>query len=281
MPKLSDRKDDQRFFAMFVGRHHSGKTVAEASFPKPLHIEDFDGRVDGAQVPWLSMEGITYDYWQPKQPNLIGKLNEKFDNMLTAAQIQTPGSVIQLPKTHVTDSITNQSHAFLSQAVSLTHMREGDDGKRKKAGRWLGPVQMAGPEDFGMQSSAMYDYVGFLKSLPIQNVILSAHLVDMYGFQKDEDDDDMPYAPKVVVGQKLSITDKIGENIQTSFSHVFKFERDQAPKADKFFVTFRGGIACTSYDWLPYGRHDWTGKNFYEFMFSFRKDKANVAPPVK
>ncbi len=272
MPKLIDRRDDQRFFGMFVGRHHSGKTVAEASFPKPIDFEDFDGRIGGAQVPWLDQSGITYTYWPPKMPNLIGKLNEKLEGMLAASQIQTAGN-IQLPKTHVTDSITNQCGSFITQAIAITHV--GDNNQKR--GRWIGPVQMAGIEDYGLEAQGMGDYVSFLKSLPIQNVILSAHLIDQYGFQKDDDGEDMPYAPRVVTGQKLSIRDKVGENIQTHFDHIFKFERESTGKGDKFFVTFRGGIACTSYDWLPYGRQEWTKKPFYEFMMQFKKEKPNVA----
>jgi hypothetical protein len=279
MPKLIDRKDDQRFFAMFVGRHHSGKTVAEASFPKPIDFEDFDGRIGGASVPWLNLEGITYTYWPPKQPNLIGKLNEKLENMMGIAALQTQASAagLSLPKTHVTDSVTSQCFSFISQAIALTHMKEDDDkpGKKRKAGRWIGPVQMAGPEDYGLESQGMGDYVAFLKSLPIQNVILSAHLIDQYGFEKDEEGNDLVYEPRIVTGQKLSIRDKVGENIQIHFDHVFKFERVFQSGEDHFFVTFRGGIACTSYSWLPYGRHDWTKKPFYEFMMSFRdKEKA-------
>ena len=274
MPKLIDRQDGQRFFGMFVGRHHSGKTVAEASFPKPIDFEDFDGRIGGASVPFLDLKDITYTYWPPKMPNLIQKLNEKLDNMFAISQIQTSAAAgLRLPTTHVTDSITNQCFAFICQSISLTHMREDDNGKKRKSGRWIGPVGMAGPEDYGLESQGMGEYVAFLKSLPIQNVILSAHLVDQYGFDKDEDGDDLIYAPKVVVGQKLSIRDKIGENIQTSFDHIFKFERETDGKRDKFFVTFRGGIACTSYSWLPFGRQEWTDKNFYEFMMGFKKEK--------
>jgi hypothetical protein len=132
---------------------------------------------------------------------------------------------------------------------------------------------MAGIEDYGLESQGMSDYVAFLKSLPIQNVILSAHLIDQYGFAKDEDGDEMPYAPRVVVGQKLSIRDKIGETIQTHFDHIFKFERETTNKEDKFYVTFRGGIACTSYNWLPYGRQEWTKKPFYDFMMAFKEKK--------
>lgn len=274
MPKLIDRKDDQRFFAMFVGRHHSGKTVAEASFPKPIDFQDFDGRIAGAQVPWLDMKDISYTYWPPRQKNLIQDLNKYLEDLLALSQLQTPGGSIRLPKTHVTDSITNQCYSFICQAIGLTHTNENGSGKR---GRWIGPVQMAGIEDYGLEAQAVSDYVSFLKSLPIQNVIISAHLIDQYGFAKDEDGDDLPFAPKVVVGQKLSIRDKIGENIQTSFDHIFKFERETVGKEDKFYVTFRGGIACTSYSWLPFGRQEWTKRPFYEFMMSFKKEKIDVA----
>ena len=150
MPKLIDRRDDQRFFGMFVGRHHSGKTVAEASFPKPIDFEDFDGRIGGAQVPWLDQSGISYTYWPPKMPNMIGKLNEKLEGMLAASQIQTAGN-IQLPKTHVTDSITNQCYSFICQAIGLTHFQDSEK-KTGKRGRWIGPIQMAGIEDYGLES---------------------------------------------------------------------------------------------------------------------------------
>ncbi len=286
MPKLIDRQPEQRFFGLFVGRHHSGKTVAEASFPKPIEFEDFDGRIGGAQVPWLDLNDITYNYWAPKSPNLIQKINEHLEQMLAISQMQNSASNmgLKLPKTHVTDSITNQTYAFICQAIGLTHMREqaeeGKPSRKVKAGRWIGPVQMAGPEDYGMEAQATYDYISFLKSLPIQNVIISGHLIDEFGPARDDDGEILPYASKVVTGKKLSIRDKIGENVQTSFDHIFSFEREQGVKHDKFFVTFRGGIACTSYDWLPYGRQEWTGKNFYEFMMSF-KEKSSGGKKVQ
>lgn len=281
MPKLIDRVDTQRFFALFVGRHHSGKTVAEASFPKPLHFEDFDGRIGGAQVPFLDLSGITYDYWPPKSPDLIGRLNKKLEVMQAQGQLSM-GQISDLPKTHVTDSITNECYAFICQALPLTHMRkdEGQSGAGRKSGRWIGPIQMAGPEDYGLEAQATYDYIAFMKSLPIPNVIISAHNIEVYDFQKDEDGEPLPYAPKVVVGEKLSIRDKIGENIQTSFDHIFRFEKryDGVTRKDKYFVRFRGGIACTTYSWLPDGDVEWTGKNFYGMLMDYKKkseEKAN------
>lgn len=261
MPKLVDRIPENRFIGLFVGPSGAGKTVAELSFEKPLDVEDFDGRIGGGQVPWLDMTGITYDYYAPKDPQLITKLNNKLDNYLNAAKLIGASSVIQLPKTHVTDSITNQTFAFLCAALPLTH---GDVDKKRS--RWLGRVAMAGPEDYGFEAQAIYDYIAFLKSIPVRNVIVSAHFVDRYG----KSDPDNPFSESIVIGKKLSVRDKIGTNIQTSFDHIFEFERD----VDRFYVTFRGDLARTSYDWLPKGRHEWTRKPFYEWMMKFKE----VAP---
>ena len=73
------------------------------------------------------------------------------------------------------------------------------------------------------------------------------------------------------------LRDKIGENIKTHFDHIFKFERQTINGQDKFFVTFRGDIARTSYSQLPSGRQDITGKNFYEYLMKLVGRKSDVA----
>ena len=75
MPKLIDRVPENRFISLFVGRSGTGKTVAEASFPKPIDFEDFDGRIGGAQVPWLDLKDINYTYYPPKQEGIVKKIN--------------------------------------------------------------------------------------------------------------------------------------------------------------------------------------------------------------
>lgn len=258
MPQLDKRQQDQRFIGLFVSRSGCGKSVAAASFPKGVQFEDFDGRIGGAQVPWLDLSDIDYEYYPPKAPKLISKINDRLGTLLTAAQLQMPGQGgIRLPKTHVTDSLTNMTYAFVCQALPITH-------PDKAKGRWLGVTAMPGPQDFGLEAQATYDYIATLKSLPIPNIIVTAHWVDRYGKPEGSDNE---YAENVVIGKKLSVRDKIGENIQTHFDHIFEFERSER----KFFVTFRGKLARTSFDWLPDGPQDWTGKNFYEFMMGFKK----------
>lgn len=274
MPMLAERKQDQRFMSLFVGKSGTGKTVAEASFPKPIRFEDFDGRIGGAQVSWLDLKDIEYQYWAPKMEGIVTKLNTHLDTYLTAARIGKSSGIV-LPTTHCTDSITNLTYALLSAAIKLSHTRIDDKGKQTKAGKWFEAIAVEDPGDYKLEATGTYDYLSFLKSIPIPNVIISAHYVDRYGKPTDEAGEIInPYADSVIIGKKLSIRDKIGENIQTSFDHIFEFERE----VDKFYVKFRGELARTTFEWLPNGKQDWTGKNFYQFMMSFKpKGIQNVA----
>lgn len=272
MPKLADRVQENRFVALFVGRSGSGKTVAACSFDKPLQDEDFDGRIGGAQnLDWQNVDGISYDYYPPKDPNLITKINEKLDS-LTAQNIM--GNPI--PKTWVVDSVTNMTQTFVTQALSFTHQR-GGKGSGDKRGRYLGFLAMPGPEDYGFEAQFTYEYVGFVKSIPFQNIIFTAHLLQEWGKPKDDAGDPMPYEANIVIGEVLSCRPKIGENIQTSFDHIFRFERETVGREERYYVNFRGGIARTSYNWLPSGRQEWTKKNFKEFMYSFKPKEAATA----
>ena len=261
MPKASDLSPDSRFVGLFVGRSGSGKTVAACSFPGPIHVNDFDGRIRGILgAPWIDKSNITYDYFPPKGDGLIPEINKKLE------VIAIQGKVGQLTlKTLITDSLTSQNFAFLCQSIPLTH----NNGK----GKWLGPISMPGPEDYGLEAQACYDYMAYLKSIPIPNIITSAHIVDRYG----KADPTNAFSESIVIGSKLSVRDKIGENVQTHFDHVFFFEEIN----DKFYVTFHGsGIARTSYVGLPNGRFDITGKSFYEELMrltSTQKEKTNVA----
>jgi len=261
LPKLSDRTPGNRFIGLFVGRSGSGKTVAAASFPGMKHIMDFDGRIGGLDgVDFIKREEITYDYYIPRKQGLITEINNKLETLMTASSVGQP-----IPNTFITDSITSETYAFICQAIPLTHYTDGDKGKKRD--KWIGPIAMAGPSDYGLEAQATYDYISFLRSLPINNVIVSAHYVDRYG----KADPENPYSDSMVVGKKLSVRDKIGENIQIYFDHIFEFDRDVINGVERFYVTFRGDLARTSYSWLPPGRHEITGKNFYEFIQGLKK----------
>lgn len=260
MPSAENLTPDSRFFALFIGPKHSGKTVAACSVrsgsdtdnPGYVSVEDFDGRIRGILgAPWINKKNISYDFYPPKMPDLVGKIEAKFQGFMAAANMNQ-----HIPETEIIDSVTAECLAMIQQALPVTHAK-GSDGKQK--GKTLGGIWMPGPEDYGMEASATYSIMAFLRSIPIRNVIVTAHTVDRFGKANPDD----PYSESIVVGEKLSIRDKIGENIKIYFDHIFRFDRRIVGSEEHFYVKFRSDLACTSYAALPAGEIDITGKDFY------------------
>lgn len=260
MPLAINLTPEKRFFGLFVGEKSSGKTVAEASFTKPIDFLDFDGRIRGLLgAPWINLEGISHEYFPPKEPGLIERLDKKLELYNTMFKMGQP-----LPKTIVLDSLTSECAAFIMQSIPLTHM----GGK----GKVLGTLNMAGPEDYGFEATAAYNVMAFLKSIPVENIIMSAHIVPTFG----KADPSNPYSETVQVGEKLSVRDKIGANMQIHFDHVFRFGRRETAGRMQFYVKFWSEIACTSFPNMPMGEVDITGKNFYETMMSLVKSSQEA-----
>lgn len=259
--KASDLSPDFRFMGLFVGPKHAGKTVAAASFPQPSNFLDFDGRIRGLLgAPWINRDRITYDVFPPREEGLV----QRIDKLLSSQQILAGTGQFDI-QTEVLDSLTSETYAMLTQGIKTTHSPSSNEEKSR--GRFLGSVAMAGPEEYGFEAQTTYDILSALRTIPIPNVICTAHIVDKFGKENPND----KYSPTIIVGEKLSLRDKIGANIGIYFDHIFRFDREMVNGREKFTVQFRGDIACTSYSELPTGIHDITGRSFYEFMRSFFK----------
>lgn len=275
MPNFGSYVPEQRFIGLFVGPSGCGKTCAEVSFqradkPGWVHVMDFDMRIGGAQgATWLTSDqkkNINYDSYPPRDPELLTKVDSFLQNLQTSAKIRQP-----IPQTLIMDSLTSECFAVLAYAGPLTHT---DEQSGKKKGKWIGPIVMAGPEDYGVEATVTYSILSFMRSVPIPHVIVSAHIIPVYGKSNPDD----KYSASEIIGEKLSVRDKIGANTMIYFDHVFRFDKKMVGREEHYFVTFRSELARTSFPWLPVGEHDWTGKNFYEFMYSFKpKEQTTLA----
>ena len=272
MPQASNLTNESRFMAMFVGPKHSGKTVAACSWISPastkrIKVLDGDGRIRGLLgAPWIDRARVDYDYYPARVANnksFFERINGDLDAML----VEVTNGKCQY-ETYVADSATSFCKNLIIDALPLTH--EGNKGKR------LGTMNMAGPGDYGFESTGMDAYLSFLRSLPL-NVIMTGHIVDKYDKPTITDERGRtykdPYAESVVVGQKLSLRDKIAANITIYFDHIFEFSRQMVGAEEKFFVEYVSDIACTSFPNLGPGRHDITGKNFYEYTMGLVNKK--------
>jgi len=269
MPNIRDITPEQRFLGLFVGRSGGGKSVAAYSFPKPLKVFDLDGRIRGGiAVPWNAGTDIDYEYYPPMVPGkskdtqgalaTYQKLNTAFETLLTEAQ-----SGFCKYKTIVLDSITWMNIDLLLDAIPMTHEARG-------GGKKLGTMNMAGPEDYGFQATGTYQVLAFLKSLRIPNIIVTAHIVNKWGKPPG---DDNKFANNVIVGEQLSLTDKLAENVPSSFDHVFEFMKYDSGARVNFKFSAQGELARTAFP-IPYGEHDITGKNFYETMMGYAAKSA-------
>lgn len=263
--------NETRFMALFLGSSGSGKTVAECSFPGPIKLFDFDGRIRGILgAPWITPEmrkQIDYTYYPPKtgkgdEPNYV-RLNKE----LEALQVMGPRISY---KTIILDSLTSAAFALLQDAIPLTHAQ---------GGKKIGVLNMTGPEDYGFEAQGIYNIVSFFRSLQVQNVIISAHLVDRYGKPKKTDGTPDTYAESVVVGKKLSIRDKIGTNVLIYFDHIIEFDRYESGGKMKYEATFQSDIARTSMG-VP-TTMDITGRNFYNLIQPYMRGKTDEPADIK
>ncbi len=250
--KASDMKPAENIFALFIGHSGAGKDCAAASFPTPMKIFDLDLRADGLfGASWLDqkqLEGIDITRVQPKMG--FQKIEEELELITTQFQIGQSSF-----KTIYFGSVTSLEGMFLKEGKTLIQNATG------KGHQKFGKVMFQAPVDYKYLYSAMRETMDYLRVMPV-NVILSAHIVDRYG--KDPSKPDNDYSENIVLGEKLTLTDKLAENIQIYFNEVYRFEKRMYGDSPRHFVKFRTDVAKTAYPSLPNGELEITNLNFYQ-----------------
>ena len=260
MPLASQYRAEDRIFALFVGRSGSGKSVAAASFERPLTDLDFDFRFGGIKSAIdqgiISGDSISYEQFSPRNGwNPVNKWLEQQDVYRMTGQLDL--------KTIIIDSITSLTRLFVVSSHS------------EQRGKMIGNLRVSGPGDFNFEASATHQVFDYLRSFKC-NIIATAHIIDKYG----KLDPSKEYGETGIIGEKLSIRDNLGENIQTYFDNVFRFSRDVVAGKVKYYVEFATDLAKNAYG-IPPGRHDITGKNFCDYLKSIIKNPALMTVDVK
>ena len=270
MPNAGNLTAESRFFGLFVGPSGGGKTPSACSFvnaskDKKVLVFDFDGRIRTLlNTPWIDRSRIDYDYYPPIQKAGDKQNFQKLNDVFATLQVQL--SMGQCPyNTLILDSLTTQTFAFICDALPMTHA-----GNK---GRSIGAMKMAGPDDYNFESTGTHQVLAFFKSLPIQNIICTAHVIDKY----EKEDPDNPMSPSVIKGSRLSLRDKLSANIPGLFDHVFEFKRQHYSGQNKLIVKFWSDLARSVYPNLPSGDIDITGKSFYDVLMGYVNGTATKA----
>lgn len=269
MPNAESIQPDTRSFNLFIGRSGSGKSAAAYSYPKAMRVEDLDGRIRGGLTYWNERKGIEYEYYPPRdQKSVFERLNKNLEAM--EVLIKTGQKELE---TYVFDSLTWASTDFLLDAIPLTH----ESGK----GKSMGGLNIAGPSDYSFQSTAIWQVIAYLKTLPIKHVIVTAHITNRWGKRKNANGEIIdPYGPNEVIGEQLFLTDKLAEAVPSSFDNIFYFEKDSSGR--RFYFSAYGELARTAYIGLTPGRHDITETSFFKYLMSkVSPTSATTAGAVK
>lgn len=266
MPNAMQYKTEDRIFALFVGRSGSGKSVAAASFDRPLVDLDMDFRFAGIKAAIdqgiISGDEVSYEQFAPRSG---WTPIEKYLMNLDFLRVQGAFPL----KTIIIDSVTS-----LTRLLVVTSHAE-------QRGKSIGSLRVSGPGDYAFEASATHQVFDYLRSFKC-NIIATAHIIDKYG----KIDPSKEYSESGVVGEKLSIRENLGENIQTYFDNVFRFSRDVVSGQVKYYVEFATDLAKNAYA-IPPGKFDITGKNFSVFFKeliknpSALKPERNVAAPTQ
>lgn len=254
MPSAESIQPDGRSISLFIGRSGSGKSAAAYSYPHPIKVLDTDGRIRGGLTSWIERKGIDYTYFpsKPEKGTTFDALNNEFGIL----QVQCRNRECPY-QTLVLDSLTWEAIDLLLDAMPLTHA--------ENKGARMGTMLVSGPDDYRFQSTGVLQTLAFLKSLPIPNIIATAHIVGRYGKRKDSNGKIIdPYGPSELIGEQLALTDKLAETVPSMFDNVYKFSKDDEGKNFRFEA--HGELARTTFDKIPHGYQDLTKKPFYEEM---------------
>ncbi len=288
MPSLDNLTPDSRFMGLFIGRSGTGKKAAVASFPKPILFLDFDGRIRGLTgCPWINLQGLGDVESFPPKPKQNDYIYQKVNNILEKIQGEVNIGMCKY-KTLYMGSLTGAAFDFLQDANILTH--QGTKGNK------LGPLNMTGPQDYRFQNNAAKQTLAFLRFLRehptgIPNIIVGAHVINRWGKPGTSEEEiekktergetteqiiksvkeDFQYDSNIIIGEKISLTEQLAEDVPIYFDHIFKFEKEMqiGNNEPQHFVQFRSEIARTSFAKLPNGRVNITGKPFYDGMMKW------------
>jgi hypothetical protein len=241
MTNLLDLQLREHFFGLFIGRSGSGKSAAASCFDKPYLEIDCDLRAGGI-LDWARKGYIDGSQVEIKQfPPDAGWI--PVDNFLSGLKAKIPAGTFPY-KTIGLGSLTNLTRLLVITSHGL------------QTGKTLGGLRVSGPGDYMFESTGTHQIFDYLRTFPC-NVIITAHTIDKWGKKRSSSD----YSPAEVIGEKLSIRDNLGENVQTYFDNVFKFTKEIQGNITKYFVEFTTDIAKNSHG-LPPGKFDITDKNF-------------------
>jgi GTPase SAR1 family protein len=121
MPQLTELKESNRITCLVYGDSGCGKTIFATTFPSPIYVADFDGKISSAARFHSpdTVRGISFDDYS------LGHRDEKGNLIDTFKLFESKLKEIELLrdkipyKTVVLDSLTTFSDAMLKNVTTI------------------------------------------------------------------------------------------------------------------------------------------------------------------
>jgi hypothetical protein len=184
MPNLTELKGSARITCLVYGDAGTGKTIFATSFPQPIFVADFDGKINSAAkfYPTEHLKGIDYEDYREKGFKAFEE---------TLKQIETTCKYA----TFVLDSLTTFSDSLLNYIITTQNFKR-DHG-------------MPGMQDYHLSSIILKNIIDRILVLPC-NVVVTAHMEA----KKDE-------TTGAIVRSILASGDKLPKKLPVWFQEVY------------------------------------------------------------
>lgn len=214
--KLSDYQVGKFVKAAIAGQPGRGKTTAGLSFPLPMLIFDFDGKLDGP-ILFAKKNGIDLSKIEVETPQ----------NWQQVVRFMNTEEANPRFKSYGFDTLTSLADMLLSN-VQDKKLEEKGTVKR------IGGVQVPGLEEFNAESAGIMDLLLFMKNVKA-HVWLTAHVIET----KAVTTDDAGKSRIVVNRSLLTGGKKVAAKIPAYFPENYSIQIEPAievNKPPKFFV---------------------------------------------
>jgi AAA domain-containing protein len=244
VPSTRDIDLGERIMALFIGGNGEGKSVAAASFPKPIRFWDFDGRMKPIKL-FYPNDDISYVTVGPKAIPSKGIIDFlQFCKEFEDLQDRCPWA------TGVIDSFTNLSNTAITYQLRV---RGGfDDFKGKKT---LSGLPIPGFDEYNGETTSISQILDVAKVIPC-NMIMTAHPIMKI---MDEGGKSKRYSTIASYGSKIASI------APTYFDEIWAFERE-GESLDSKRLVWTGGRNMTKTALPVPGVFDITGKRLYPLI---------------
>lgn len=245
--KLEELDPMSRLMCLFIGKPGSGKSVAIGSFPRPLYIYDFDGRIRALAnfLGQKNTEGIEYGSYSAD--NFL-EFKRHFESLQNDNKY----------KTVAISSLTTLANSAIRHIIK----------SRGRAGKIIGGYSVSDLEDYGGEDAIIKTILEIAKTLTC-NFIIEAHI--MVWPEKDPKTNTSVMMSQLVTGGK-----KVAAVIPAYFDELYTFQQEVAilsGEAPKYKVYPYGDSAYPGKTMLKLPASiDQTGGKFYDTLMKHVKD---------